>query len=102
MCQTPLTVVADSTGVEGQQISHCKHNCKDLEGSPERVEDFQRGEPKIMALTLLYFITLGWTPCQMLQFADLLTIIRPGAKASTLVTENCVTALCRWSVSGKQ
>lgn len=62
MCQTPLTVVADSTWVKGQQISHCKHNRKDLEGSPEVVEDFQRGVPKSMALTLLYFTTSCWTP----------------------------------------
>jgi len=54
MYQTPLTVVADTIWGKGLQVSPCKHKCKDPEGSPERVVDFQRGVPKTTALILLH------------------------------------------------
>lgn len=80
ICPTPLTVVADTTMGKGLQISPYKHNCKDLEGSPERVEDFQRGMPKSMALILLSLIHQARHSYQKLQFVALLTIIRSGTK----------------------
>lgn len=58
--QTPLATVADDTWGKVLQSSLSKHTYNDLEESPEKPEDFERGQFEMLALILLCLSTLEW------------------------------------------